>query len=152
MRALAACPGLLSFPLIYPPTLSCCPAPPSSHAIRCSYMLICAPQSVVRQCAQQPPVRELRPAMQLHTAVQQICVGNGSQPIDSEVCRSCSSQTFDPDKVTVQALQANCADPLGRLPASLIQAAAAFAGLLPLPAGRLAGSLMTSSGARAGRE
>ncbi|KAL4855658.1 DNA topoisomerase 6 subunit A [Chlorella vulgaris] len=80
-----------------------------------TYMLVCAPQSVVRQCAQQPPIRELRPAMQLHTAVQQICVGNGSQPIVSEACRSCSSQTFDPDKVTVQALQANCADPLGTL-------------------------------------
>lgn len=77
----------------------------------CSYLLMCAPQSVVRQCAQQPPIRQLRSSMQLYTAVQELCAADAD--LQAGECRSCSAQTFDPDKVTVQALQANCADPLG---------------------------------------
>ena len=50
--------------------------------------------------------------MQLYTAAQELCAEEPAPPT-SAACRGCSAQTYDPDKVTVQALQGNCADPLG---------------------------------------
>jgi hypothetical protein len=91
------------------------PGPRLPPLLPCSYLLMCAPLSVVEQCAAQPPLRELRPSMQLYSSVQQLCVGNGSAPSQEPACQRCSAQSFDPDKVTVQALQGNCADPLGEL-------------------------------------
>ena len=84
----------------------------------CRYLLLCAPQSVVAQCAAQPQIRELRPAMQYHTAVQQMCQPTGAAAVAAPVlpqCSECSATSIDPDKVTVQALEANCPDPLGEL-------------------------------------
>lgn len=89
-----------------------------------TYMTLCAPQSVVAQCQQQPTIAELLPAMQYHTAVQQLCpAGANASAATGTVtaqdlpmqCRNCSALSFDPDMVTVQALEANCPDPLGTL-------------------------------------
>ncbi|PSC68719.1 CTR type copper ion transporter isoform B [Micractinium conductrix] len=88
-----------------------------------SYLMLCAPQSTVAQCAEQAPIRELRPAMQAHSAVQALCPppANASAPFAASglpaPCRGCSALSFNPDKVTVQAVQANCPDPFGTLAA-----------------------------------
>lgn len=96
-----------------PVSFTCLVSPP------CSYLMLCAPQSTVAQCAEQAPIRELRPAMQAHSAVQALCPppANASAPFAASglpaPCRGCSALSFNPDKVTVQAVQANCPDPFG---------------------------------------
>lgn len=130
------------------------------------YLLLCAPGSVVQQCVDQPPLRELRPPMQYYSAVQQLCnatsaaaaapaagdaaaapggdrvgaaggdrvgvaatvgtiadrtaaplasasVEGGATPGQQAACAACSAMSASPDKVVVQALQANCPNPLG---------------------------------------
>jgi hypothetical protein len=74
--------------------------------------------------------------MQLYTAAKQACM-SAADP-SSGVCRNCTAQTFDPDKVMVQALQGNCADPLGELARSDVSMFASAA--LQLVAGAVAGS------------
>ncbi|KAL4421473.1 hypothetical protein ABPG75_010764 [Micractinium tetrahymenae] len=104
-----------------------------------SYVMLCAPQSVVKQCKDQPALDSLLPAMQLFTAAQKLCasarapaaapagdrVGVAAQDVPpasaaagaGSACSQCSSQSFDPNQVTVQAVQGNCPDPLGTLSA-----------------------------------
>lgn len=115
------------------------PTPPHPPLVRCSYVMLCAPQSMVQQCKAQPALDGLRPAMQLFTAARKLCGGAGAgagpptaAPGGGRVgvaaqdlppapaadtaggaCSRCSSQSFDPNKVTVQAVQGNCPDPLG---------------------------------------
>lgn len=125
------------------PVGTCPPVAPVCSVLRrpaCSYVLLCAPQSVVAQCKQQPALDSLRPSMQLFTAVRKLCgvgapnaqappaagprggrVGVAAQDLppgpaatgDGNACSRCSSQSFDPNQVTVQAVQGNCPDPLG---------------------------------------
>lgn len=99
--------------------------------------------------------------MQYYTAVQQLCNGtamagaagdrvgmtsvgsvlvggarSGSaadEAAAAQACRQCSAMSFDPDKVTVQATQGNCPDPLGEPPADGHAAARCLCLLLPLP-------------------
>lgn len=104
----------------------------------CRYLLLCAPGSQVAQCAEQPPLRQLKPPMQYYSAVQRLCngtsggggdaaatsgaVANASLELElssedaaavAAACRTCSAMSDDPSKVVVQATQANCPDPLG---------------------------------------
>lgn len=129
--------------LLLTPCLSSVAVPPQlfhpQPLAPCSYVMLCAPQSVVQQCKAQPALDSLRPAMQLFTAARKLCGGSsaGAQaptaaPARDRVgvaaqdlppapaaadaagaCSRCSSQSFDPNKVTVQAVQSNCPDPLG---------------------------------------
>lgn len=113
--------------------------PPSLFPLpgNCRYFLLCAPQSAVQQCLDQPPIRSLRPAVQFFTEVLKLCNGTraampgGSSArgavtnasldgadlaLDADLeaaCRNCSAVSADPDKVVVQATEANCPDPLG---------------------------------------
>lgn len=41
-------------------------------------MVRCAPQSLIAQCSTQPPIRSLRPAPQLMSAVQRLCNGTAA--------------------------------------------------------------------------
>ena len=76
------------------------------------YLLLCAPQSVVQQCADQPALPDLRSAAQYEQTVQAICGAEGGASALPQ-CANCSATTSRPGMVTVQALQSNCPDPLG---------------------------------------
>lgn len=96
----------------------------------------------MQQCTKDAPLRELKPPMQYYSAVQRLCnasttaaaagagagaggaVANASLELElggeeaaavAEACRTCSALSGSPDKVVVQATQANCPDPLGEL-------------------------------------
>ena len=90
----------------------------------------------------QPQIRGLRPAMQYHTAVQQVCQPTGAAAVAAPAlpqCSECSATSLDPDKVTVQALEANCPDPLGEFPGVAACLAGWLTGWLACTPGLLAG-------------
>lgn len=176
----------MQLPPLHQHRLHASTAPPPLPPPLRRHMVRCAPQSLIAQCSTQPPIRSLRPAPQLMSAVQRLCNGtasaspavtapaedgragvagvastaaaaddrvgvaatvgtagaedglgrvgvaaaalpttdvaltgaDSSAEADAELeatCSTCSAMSPSPDKVMVQATEANCPDPLGAL-------------------------------------
>lgn len=75
------------------------------------YMTLCAPQSVVRQCPAQERIPGMASAQAYMQSAMQMCKAMPGM----EGCADCSAKSSNPDKVTAQAANGNCPNPLGTL-------------------------------------
>lgn len=104
--------GLRQPLLPLPPTAANRSPSPRAPLPHPSYLTLCAPQSVVKQCTTSPRISALHSATSYYQDVQAMCAP-GAAAAGAVACARCSSQSLSSDKVVVQALQANCPDPLG---------------------------------------